>query len=201
MRLRPTIVAVIGIDGTGKSTQTGLLAEGLRRDGIPASSFENPGGRPALNALALRLGRRDGQDLVGRRAVVVIETAIRFAAIARALLIARATGQVAVMDRYSPCQYAMMRARGDRGERVVRRIFGAFPAPDVTVLLEAPAAVAQRRVDLRGKDHEELDYLRALDAAYRSLPEAATFEELDAGGAINDVQAALRALVGTKLFC
>ncbi len=199
VQLRPTIVAVVGIDGTGKSTQTGLLADSLRRDGIPASSFENPGGRPWLNALAVRLGRRDGQDLVGRRAVVVLETAIRVAAITRALVIARLTGQVAVMDRYSVCQFAMMRARGDRGERVVRRIFGVFPDPDVTVLLEAPALVAQRRVDLRGKDHEDIDYLRALDAAYRSLPEAGSFVELDAGGTIDDVQRALRGAVNVQL--
>lgn len=196
---RPPIVAVLGVDGSGKSTQTRLLAEALRRDGIGAAAYTNPGGRPALNKIAQRLGKPDGRALIGRRAVVVMETTIRFVAITRALILAGLTGRVAIMDRYTYCQYAIMRARGDRGERVARRILGVFPKPDITVLLEAPAGVAQRRVELRGHDHEDPAYLARLDAAYRSLPEFAGFDEVDAAGTIDDVQRSLQGVVVAAL--
>ena len=196
---RPPIVAVLGVDGSGKSTQTRLLAEALRRDGIGAAAYTNPGGRPALNKVAQHLGKADGRALIGRRAVVAMETTIRFVAIARALLLAGITGRVAIMDRYTYCQYAIMRARGDRGERVARRVLGVFPTPDVTVVLEAPAGIAQRRVELRGHDHEDPVYLARLDAAYRSLPEFAGFDEVDAAGTIEDVQRSLRGVVVAAL--
>lgn len=199
MRRRPPIVAVLGVDGSGKSTQTRLLAEALRRDGIGAAAYTNPGGRPALNKFAQWLGKPDGRALIGARAVVALETAIRFVAIARALLLAGLTGRVAIMDRYTYCQYAIMRARGDHGERIARRILGVFPTPDVTVVLEAPAGVATRRVELRGHDHEDPVYLTRLDAAYRSLPEFGAFAEVDAAGTIEDVQRSLHGVVVAAL--
>lgn len=196
---RPPIIAVLGVDGSGKTTQTQLLAEGLRRDGIAAVSYRNPGGRPALNKFAQRLGKVDGPDLIGERGVVTMETVIRWAAMARALVLAALTRRVAIMDRYSYCQYAIMRARGDRGERVVRFFFGIFPTPDVVCLLETSPQVAQRRVELRGKDHEDTAYLARLERAYHHLPEAPLFRIVDASGTIEDVQRTLRGIVADVL--
>lgn len=196
---RPPIVAVLGVDGSGKSTQTKLLAARLQDDGMPAAFYRNPGGRPALNAVAERLGRVDGPDLIGERCVVTIETVIRWAAIARALTVAVVTRRVAVMDRYSYCQYAIMRARGDRGERVVRALFGVFPTPDVVVLLETTPQIAAHRVELRGKDREDTAYLARLERAYHALPEFGDFTVIDASGTIEDVQRSLRDAVDAAL--
>ena len=190
---------MLGVDGSGKSTQTQLLAKRLRQDGIRAAFYRNPGGRPALNAVASALGRADGPALIGERAVVAMETVIRWAAIARALVLSLVTRRVAVMDRYSFCQYAIMRARGDRGERVIRVLFGMFPTPDVVVLLETVPAIAQQRVDLRGKDHEDLAYLNALELAYRALPEFPSFVLVDGNGTVEEVQRRLRAVVDDAL--
>ncbi len=196
---RPPIVAVLGVDGSGKSTQTKLLAARLQHDGTPAAFYRNPGGRPALNAIAERLGRVDGPDLIGERSVVTMETVIRWAAIARALVVATLTRRVAVMDRYSYCQYAIMRARGDRGERVVRMLFGVFPTPDVVVLLETSPQIAAHRVELRGKDREDTAYLARLERAYHALPEFRDFTVIDASGTIDEVQRSVRAAVDATL--
>nr|WP_275078456.1 hypothetical protein [Parafrankia soli] len=91
------------------------------------------------------------------------------------------------MDRYAYCQYAVMRARGDRGERRVRAAFRRFPAPDLVCYLSVPAGLAQRRVEQRGRDREELDYLVAFDEAYRSMPEASSFAVVSAEGACEEV--------------
>jgi dTMP kinase len=50
---------------------------------------------------------------------------------------------------------------------------------------------ALKRILLRGTDTETLEELRALGEAYRALPEFAGFVRIDAGGAQDEVLAAL----------
>lgn len=195
---RPPIVALLGVDGSGKTTQARLLAAWLGELGLPARYFENGGGRPVLDAIAHRLGRRDGIALLGR-GHLVIEAALRWCAISRALALSRLTGRIAVMDRYAYCQFAIMRTRSDDRERRVRAFFRRFPSPDIVCLLSVPAETARERVELRGYDREELAHLIAFDAAYRGLPEAVVFHLVDAGGTVEEVQAALRAAVAAVL--
>ncbi|WP_088975056.1 dTMP kinase [Micromonospora coxensis] len=176
---RPVIIALLGVDGSGKSTQAKALAGRLSAAGVPASYLENAGGRPVWNALARRLGRRDGVDLFGRRLYPALEATVRWLALARAVLVTRVTGRVGVMDRWTWCQYVIMRARGDRGVRLVRAAYAPFPRPDLVCFLAVSPTRAERRVRDRGIDTEELAHLTALDAGYRALPEFADFVVLD----------------------
>ena len=61
--------------------------------------------------------------------------------------------------------------------------------------LATSPAVAQRRVLARGIDTEELDHLRALDAAYRALPEFGSFVVVDGDGGPDEVATALDRVV------
>jgi dTMP kinase len=187
-------VALIGIDGSGKSTQAQWLADWLTLTGTPASYHRNAAGRVFFGRVARRLGRRDAEHLLGVRLFLLVETALRWLVIARALLLARLTGTVAVMDRHSACQYVSITVRGGR-PRLARLLFAAFPAPDLICHLAVSPEVAQARVDARGKDHEELDYLKACDHAYRALPEAPAFTVVDAAADPATVQADLRRAV------
>jgi dTMP kinase len=107
------MIALVGVDGSGKSTTARRLAQELTVTGTPARYFENGGGRPIMDGLAHRLGRRDGRHLLGRRPYLAIEVSFRALAISRAVILTMLTRQVAIMDRYTYCQYAIMRARGD----------------------------------------------------------------------------------------
>ncbi|UWZ35176.1 thymidylate kinase [Dactylosporangium roseum] len=187
-------VALIGIDGAGKSTQARWLADWLAVTGTPARYHRNAAGRVFFGRVAQRLGRHDAEDLLGVRLFLVVETLLRWLVIARALLISRLTGTVAVMDRYAYCQYTSITVRGGR-QRWARVLFSVFPRPDLVCFLAVPPQVAQARVDARGKDHEELDYLAACDAAYRALPEATRFTVIDAAAEPTAVQADLRRAV------
>lgn len=189
------IVAIVGIDGAGKTTQARDLAAWLTEHGHPADYWQNAGGRRWFGRLARRLGRRDAQGLLGVRGMLLVESVLRFLAIARALVRSRLRGRIAVMDRYACCQYASIRAHGGRRERLARWLFRVFPEPDRTVFLAVPPGCAYARVEARGTDHENLTYLAAADAAYRSLPEAADFVVIDASRDPATVQAALRAAV------
>jgi dTMP kinase len=74
-----------------------------------------------------------------------------------------------------------------------------FPRPDVTFLLAVDPAVAYHRIESRGYDHEEMAYLRAAAAAYRSLPEYGDFVVIDANRTPAEVAAGLRAELAAYL--
>jgi len=196
MQPRPVrTIALIGPDGSGKTTQAHRLAAELAEAGLPATYFRHAGGRRWFGRLAVRLGRPDADALLGRRPMLLVESLLRWLAVLRTLLRRTLTGEIAVMDRHAVCQYASLRARAatPTAERRARRAYGLFPAPDVTVLLTVEPGTAQRRIDARGYDHETLDYLAASSAAYRSLPEFPGFVIVDGNGTPDQVAAGIRA--------
>ncbi|MCW3815607.1 thymidylate kinase [Micromonospora sp. DR5-3] len=193
-RARLRAVALIGIDGSGKTTQAHRLAEALTAAGHPATYHRNAGGRRWLGRLAQRLGRPDAQRLVGRDGLLAVESVLRWLAIALALLSCLVTGRTAVMDRWSPCQYASIRAHGgQRWERLARAGYRIFPAPRVTFLLSVDPAEAYRRIERRGTDHETMRWLTTAATAYQALPEYPSFVVVDANGSPDEVSRRIRA--------
>ncbi len=188
-------IALVGIDGSGKTTQAHRLADALVADGMHAAYRRNAGGRRWFGRLANRLGREDAEALLGRRPMLFVESLLRWLAILRTLLRRALTGEIAVMDRYAVCQYASLRARAaaPAAERRARLAYRPFPRPDVTLLLAVDPQVAHDRIETRGYDHESTDYLAASAAAYRSLPEYDDFLIIDANGTPDQVAKAIRA--------
>jgi dTMP kinase len=193
--VRRRIIALVGIDGSGKSTQADWLAVWLNGLGVPASHVKNPGGRVRLGRFARRLGRPDAAALLGERGVSVMEWVVRWLALLRALTRTWLSRRVAVMDRYTHCQLAVLRARGHGGERLTRLVYGVFPEPDLVLFLAVPPQHALERVRTRGTDTETLEHLRALDDAYRALPEAVCFHAVDATGTPTEVKFRIRRIV------
>ncbi|MFC5926131.1 dTMP kinase [Micromonospora vulcania] len=199
-RARLRTIALIGIDGSGKTTQAHRLADALTAAGRPARYRRNASGRRWLGRLAHRLGRPDAQRLVGRDGMLAVESVLRWLAIAIALLSCLLTGRTAVMDRYSACQYASIRAHGGhRWERLARAGYRFFPTPQVTFLLAVDPQEAYRRIELRGTDHETMTWLTAADTAYRALPEYPTFVLVDASRSAEEVTEQIQAHLATWL--
>lgn len=93
-------MAIVGIDGSGKTTAAKEVARRLQGDGVRARYFENAGLRPPLNWVAQRLGHTDAIEWMGVARFEVIEHRIRKAAMWRAVSWSRLPGErVAVMDR------------------------------------------------------------------------------------------------------
>ncbi|MEV2242345.1 dTMP kinase [Micromonospora sp. NPDC049891] len=199
-RGRLRTVALIGIDGSGKTTQAYRLAEALTAAGYPATYHRNAGGRRWLGRAAHRLGRPDAQGLLGRDGMLLVESVLRWLAIAMTLLGGLFTGRVAVMDRYAACQYASLRAHGGhRWERLVRAAYRLFPRPQVTFLLTVEPIEAYRRIERRGTDHESLSFLAAADLAYRTLPEYPTFVPVNADLPAEEIAREIRGHLNTWL--
>lgn len=199
------VVAIVGIDGAGKTTQARLLAAWLAESGAGADYWQNAGGRRWFGRFARFVGRRDAQALLGVGGMLFVESVLRWLAIARALIRSGVRRHIAVMDRYSWCQYASIRAHATgplalagRRERRARWFYGLFPQPDLTVFLAVTPARAYSRVEARGTDHEDLHYLAAADAAYRSLAGAGRFVIIDANRDAAAVQRELRAAVAAQ---
>lgn len=190
-------IALVGIDGSGKTTQARMLAADLAASGAPARYRQNAGGRAWFGRLAARHGRSDAEDLLGRRGLLLVESVLRWLAIARTLLRRAARREVAVMDRFAYCQYASLRAHGagPAAERRARLAYRLFPRPDVTFFMAVDPVVAQERIVRRGTDHESLDYLTAADHAYRSLPEFADFVLIDANGSPEEIQTQIKTML------
>ena len=190
-RAPATMVVLLGIDGSGKTTAAKQVARELRTAGFVARYFENAGGRPPLNFLARRLGYVDAVEWLGLSRFETVEMHLRHWAMRRTLRwLKRGAGRVAVCDRWTYCQYAVMGARSSDPSRA-RRLYRHLPDPDVVWFLETDPRVAQLRVEARGKDTETIEHLRAYDAAYRSLAEFSSFERVDANGASESVVGAV----------
>jgi dTMP kinase len=160
-----------GIDGSGKSTQAQLLAEGLARDGRDVVLTREPGGT--------ELGERIRELLLHAGEVSPWAEATLFAA-ARAQLVeaviapALARGADVVCDRYLDSSLAYQGiARGLGVDRVLALNMDAIRGllPDVTfLLLIDPEEAALRSGEASDRiEREGGEFLREVDRAYREL--------------------------------
>ncbi|MDR2613663.1 MAG: dTMP kinase [Deltaproteobacteria bacterium] len=126
------LLALEGLDGSGKSTQARLVAEALQAAGHAVSSFREP-------APDGELGRKLKTLMPGSRPEPREE--LRLFMIDRAydvntrILPALAGGGVAVMDRYILSSVSYQGARGILPSDILRQNL-AFPWPDLTIVLD-----------------------------------------------------------------
>ncbi len=163
------LIAIEGIDGTGKSTLAAALARELERRGRDVvRSFEPTQGQYGRKIRDLAVsGRSDAQDETD------LFVADRREHVAQAIAPALAAGKTVVLDRY---YYSTMAYQGARGldPAAIQKTNEAFaPRPDLLVILELPVAEALVRITRkRGStpDHfEGADYLRAVDRIFKAI--------------------------------
>jgi dTMP kinase len=170
-RAAPMFVTFEGVDGSGKTTQTRLLAEQLRAEGRDVVETREPGGTP--------LGERIRELLLESERVAPWAETTLFAA-ARAQLVADvirpalARGADVVCDRYIDSSLAYQGlARGLGVDRVLELnllVTGGL-LPDRTFLIDIPPEVATRRTGSRPDriEREGQGFAAQVDQAYREL--------------------------------
>ena len=162
-----------GIDGSGKTTQAGLLADELRARGADVVVTREPGGTPlgeAVRDLVLH------GDHVAPWAEAALYTAARAQHVEEVIRPALERRAVVICDRYLDSSVAYQGAgRGLGVDAVLDLNLEAVGGllPDWTVLVDVDAAVAAERVgDIRDRiERDGLELQQRAAAAYRALAE------------------------------
>lgn len=164
-----TLIALEGIDGSGKSSQARRLRDALRERGIDAVLFREPGDSPFGDELRRQF--REGRTVTPREeAELFIED--RRIDVRDNIDPALAAGKVVLMDRY---YFSTMAYQGALGLDVdeLRRTNEAFaPRPDLTLVLDVPAETSAERI-LAAREtldsYEGVEYLARVREIFLSL--------------------------------
>jgi dTMP kinase len=145
-------ISVEGVDGSGKSTQARMLADGLRAAGHPVVLTREPGGSPGAEEIR-RLVLTGEPGRWSAETEILLFTAARRDHLERTIRPALTAGQTVITDRFADSTRAYQGAtRGDLGgmvDRLHELMIGR--EPDLTLLFDMdPAAALARSVTRLG---------------------------------------------------
>ncbi len=158
-------IAFEGLDGSGGTTQIGLMEAALRRAGRGVCRTREPSDGPVGKLIRAELAG----GVVGDAVFGMLFAADRRDHLDRVVLPALARGEVVLTDRYflSSLAYQSQSLGLDR----VWSFNAEFPAADAVVMLDLPPAECLRRVEARGgvRDRfETMDQLVRIGSAYEA---------------------------------
>lgn len=145
-------ITLEGGEGSGKSTQSGMLADFLRQAGIDeVIETREPGGTPGAEEIrALLVTGEPGRWEPWTEALMMI--AARRDHVSRLIRPALDRGAWVVCDRFSDSTLAYQGAAGGLGMAAVKRVIdaalGAF-GPDLTLLIDVPVKEGLSRAGKR----------------------------------------------------
>ena len=145
-----------GVDGTGKTTQIGLLCDWLRSTGHDVVTCRDPGSTPLGEAIRhLLLNEHDLP--IQRRSEMLLYMAARAQLVDEVIRPALAAGKTVVSDRYLLANVVYQGHAGGLDADEIWQV-GAVATggclPDLTIVLDMPPAAAALRID-RPRDRME----------------------------------------------
>ncbi len=166
------LVALEGIDGSGKSTQASLLRDALEARGVDAVVYREPGDSEFGDDLR-RQQFRDGRTVSPQKeAELFIED--RKIDVRDNILPALAAGEVVVMDRYYFSTMAYQGALGLDVEELRQRNEAFAPRPHLTLILDVPAETSAARIEASREapdSYESAEYLAEVRDLFLSFVE------------------------------
>ncbi len=194
-------ITLEGGDGSGKSTQAGLLADWLAGQGRTVLRTREPGGTPVGVLIRDIVLHHRGE--VAPRAEALLYAADRAQHIATAVRPALARGEVVIQDRYLDSSVAYQGAGRVLGGTEIRDL-SLWAAegllPQLTVLLDLDETVARGRLDDANKrfdrlEAEKADFHRRVRASFLELAaaEPERFLVVDASEPVETIAATIRA--------
>ncbi|MXO58855.1 dTMP kinase [Altererythrobacter salegens] len=159
-------IALEGGEGTGKSTQSRLLANYLQEQGLEVATTREPGGTPGAEAIRHLLLDPSG-DGWEAEAEALLFAAARSDHVARLIRPALERGAWVVSDRFLDSSRAYQGGGGGLTDDAIMDLhrFGSRGLlPDLTILIDVPDdAIAER---LARRDGGESDRIGGRDAAF-----------------------------------
>ena len=194
-----------GIDGSGKSTQARLLAEGLRAEGYSVVLTREPGGSAGAEEIR-RLVLEGDPDRWSAETEILLFTAARRDHLEKTILPALARAAVVITDRFadSTRMYQGI-SRGDLAETVDRlhaMMIGV--EPDLTFLIDLPADLGLSRAQARAGAEQRfeamgLDLQTRMRQGFLALAKAPRFRVIDGSRDAGDIAADILTLALSHL--
>lgn len=203
-----------GIEGSGKSTQVGLLAETLRTQGYEVVVTREPGGTP-LGQVLRRLLLEPRETSLAPGAELLLMLADRVQHIQEVIAPALHGGKIVISDRFVDSTTAYQGyGRGIALDLLAR--LNAFTCgeylPDVTLLLDLPAADGLRRAGQRSRgetsfappdpfEAESLDFHERVRMGFLAVARAnpTRVRVIDAARSREEIHKEIVALVQSRL--
>jgi dTMP kinase len=165
------LLALEGVDGSGKTTQAHLLAEALKQRGFAVVLTREPSSGEA--GAQLRRYLEGPARYRSPEEELALFMADRREHVARLIEPALAAGQVVVTDRYYHSSVAYQGALGLDPARILADNEAFAPRPHLVFILTLPPDVAVARLSRSAGRFrqltETLDYLERVAAIYASL--------------------------------
>ena len=190
------LIALEGLDGSGKSTQMVDLVTGLAAAGHDVVATREPTDGPY--GQKIRAMARSGER-------VAPEEELRWFMEDRAEHVAQLIqpalddGRVVVTDRYFLSTAAYQGARGLDWKAILEECEARFPLPDVALIFEVEAAVGLARVQARGGPlepaFERLDFLEDVARIFAEM-DRPYLARIDGAQAPDEVTRAARRALG-----
>lgn len=198
---RGFFIALEGIDGTGKSTQLGLLADYLRSQGCDVVETREPTDGPYGRKIRQLYMKRESCSLEEELDLFIRDRKQHVSTVIEPAL---AAGKVVLTDRYYFSTAAYQGAAGLDPDRIFAANSFA-PEPDKVLLLTLDPEVGVHRIkQLRGEtlnDFEQLEQLHHVATLFTSFTQDC-ITRIDASGSVDQVQADIRKAVEPLLpFC
>ncbi len=192
-----------GVDGAGKSSHVGWLAELLQQRGLAVHVTREPGGT--------ELGEKLRELLLHQSMHLETETLLMFAArrehLAELIEPALARGDWVICDRFSDATYAYQ--GGGRGlerhklQQLEQWVHGHLQ-PDLTLLFDLPLDVARERIALASRvldrfEQERADFHERVRQAYleRWHSSPGRIHVIDAQGSIETIRKSLEDVISS----
>lgn len=169
-------ITIEGIDGCGKSTQSGRIASWLEeRTGRKSVLTFEPGGWPEGQGLRAYIL---GHDMSAMTELLMF-LADRAEHVNRVILPSLRQGHNVICERWNESTLAYQSGGHELNISQVERIIHAcnFPEPDVKILLDVPPETAFKRMKARGNQNDKfeaegLTLMKRVAESYRSVADS-----------------------------
>ncbi len=146
---RGRLIAVCGIDGSGKTTLISALGARLRARGFDVETTRQPTDFYRTN-IAVRAYHDTGEQMMWPEGIALLSACDRLLHLRRDIVPALDRGAIVLCDRYVAAAYAIFAARGLPVDWV-EAINTYVPPAHMTLLLDLPATTAVERIARRGE--------------------------------------------------
>jgi dTMP kinase len=195
--MRGRFITLEGVDGAGKSTHQGFIADFVAAKAPHVVQTREPGGTD--------LAERLREAVLGHAMTPVVETLLLLAAradhVARVIRPALEAGSWVVCDRFSDATFAYQGAGNGVPVELIERLgAAAHPglAPDRTLVFDCSYDIARSRLSGSGKpldrfEREDRAFFERVRAAYleRARAEPARVRVIDASAALPEIRRAI----------